>query len=1080
MNRKPPPAAMALLGIKPLLPLLLLTSAAAATSAAVYSPGHDDERALVAFKAKISRHSGVLESWNQSTSYCSWEGITCGKRHAWRVVALDLSSQGLAGTISPAVGNLTFLRLLNLSYNSLQGEIPASIGSLRRLRRLHLRQNTLTGAIPSNISRCISLREIIIQDNKGLQGRIPSEMGSMPALSVVALDNNSITGTIPSSLGNLSRLAILSLARNYLEGSIPTGIGNNPYLTWLQLSANSLSGLLPPSLYNLSSVNYLFVANNKLRGRLPTDLGKSLPSIQELGIGENRFTGTLPLSLTNLSMLQTLYAGFNSFVGIIPSGFSRLQDLESLFLDDNMLEANNEEEWAFIDSLANCSGLQTLSVGWNRLAGKLPGSLANLSTNLQWLQIPYNNISGIIPSDIGNLGSLQMLDFRINLLTGVIPESTGKLTSLQKLGLISNSLSGRLPSSIGNLSSLLQLYANDNSLHGPIPPSIGNLSKLLGLDLSYNKLSGLIPTEIMELPSISTDLGLSNNMLEGPLPLEVGSLVHLGQLSLSGNNLSGEIPDAISNCRAMEILSMDGNSFQGSIPATFKNMVGLTVLNLTDNKLNGSIPGNLATLTNLKEMYLGHNNLSGTIPESLGNSKSLLRLDLSYNNLQGEIPKEGVFTNLSGLSIVGNNAICGGIPQLHLPKCPSSCAKNKRKGMPKFLKISIPTIGSLILLFVVWARLHHRKSKTTPKEDLPQFADIDLPIVSYNAILKGTDGFSEANVLGKGRYGTVYKGTLENQTLVVAVKVFNVQQSGSHKSFQAECEALRRVRHRCLLKIITCCSSINHQGQDFRALVFEFMPNGSLDRWIHSNLDCQTGQGTLSLQQRLDIAVDIVDALDYLHNGCQPSIIHCDLKPSNILLNQDMRARVGDFGIARVLDEATSKHPVKSTSTLGIRGSIGYIAPGNSLISSFVLHVLHMILLYIPTCVHMFYSNAEYGEGLAVSTCGDMFSLGITLLELFTAKRPTNDMFKDGISLHGYAEAALPDKVMEIADSNLWLHDEASSSNDTRHITRNKECFSAIIQLGVLCSKQLPSERLSISDATAEMHAIRDKYISAQ
>ena len=107
------------------------------------------------------------------------------------------------------------------------------------------------------------------------------------------------------------------------------------------------------------------------------------------------------------------------------------------------------------------------------------------------------------------------------------------------------------------------------------------------------------------------------------------------------------------------------------------------------------------------------------------------------------------------------------------------------------------------------------------------------------------------------------------------------------------------------------------------------MANGSLDSWIHSNFDSQNGQRALSLSQRLDIAVDIVDALDYLHNGCQPPVIHCDLKPSNILLNQDMRARVGDFGIARVLDEATSRH-LNSNSSIGIRGSIGYIAPGNS------------------------------------------------------------------------------------------------------------------------------------------------------
>ncbi|CAN6171371.1 unnamed protein product [Urochloa humidicola] len=282
----------------------------------------------------------------------------------------------------------------------------------------------------------------------------------------------------------------------------------------------------------------------------------------------------------------------------------------------------------------------------------------------------------------------------------------------------------------------------------------------------------------------------------------------------------------------------------------------------------------------------------------------------------------------------------------------------------------------------------------------------------------------------------------------MAVKVFNVQQSGSYKSFQAECEALRSVRHRCLVKIITCCSSINHQGQDFRALVFEFMANGSLDRWIHSNVVGQNGRGTLNLLQRLDIAVDIVDALDYLHNGCQPPVIHCDLKPSNILLNQDMRARVGDFGIARVLHES-SKHPMNSNSSLGIRGSIGYIAP-------------------------------EYGDGLAVSTYGDVYSLGITLIEMFTGRSPTDDMFRDGMSLHYFAESALPDKVMEIADSNIWLHDGENRRNDPQHITRTKECLSATIQLGILCSKKLPVERISMSDAAAEMHAIRYAYISTQ
>nr|CAB3452338.1 unnamed protein product [Digitaria exilis] len=128
-----------------LLQLLLLFSMAANTAEASTTGHEGDQGALLALKAKISSHSGVLASWNQITSYCSWEGVICGTRHQQRVVALDLVFQGLAGTISPAIGNLTFLRLLNLSFNTLHGEIPPSIGSLRRLQRIDLNTNNLTG-----------------------------------------------------------------------------------------------------------------------------------------------------------------------------------------------------------------------------------------------------------------------------------------------------------------------------------------------------------------------------------------------------------------------------------------------------------------------------------------------------------------------------------------------------------------------------------------------------------------------------------------------------------------------------------------------------------------------------------------------------------------------------------------------------------------------------------------------------------------------------------------------------------------------------------------------------------------------
>ncbi|RLM80027.1 putative receptor-like protein kinase [Panicum miliaceum] len=874
----------------------------------------------------------------------------------------------------------------------------------------------------------------------------------MPLLSVLHIANNSITGPIPPSLGNLSRLTRLALSNNYLQGTIPASIGNNGHLRLL-LFSNNLSGLLPASLYNMSSLNYLSVANNSLHGSLPDDLGTSLPSIQQIQIAFNRFTGAVPPSIANLSSLEVFEVSKNKFHGVVPPVLAGLQHLRWFDIDGNEFEANDEKEWEFLTSLTNCSRLELLSIAWNRFTGKLPSSLANMSTSLQQLRMFGNGMSGAIPSGLGNLISLEMINIGQNLLSGVIPESIGALTRLNRLFLDSNNLSGLLPSSIGNLTSLTELDASINSLEGPIPSSIGNLGELLVLALANNKLTGAIPKEIKNLSSLSIYLDLSYNLLEGPLPSEIGALVHLENLAVSGNQLSGEIPDAISNCIVLQLVAMDDNSFQGSIPPILNRIQGLTQLNLTSNKLTGSIPGDLGSIGSLQGLYLAHNNLSGPIPKLLGNSTSLLLLDLSFNNLQGEVPTEGVFKNLTGLSITGNNELCGGIPQLHLPKCPNPTARKNEKAMSVHLRIAGITIGAILVLISGLALavfLYRRYKAGTTKEQLPShFTEIDLLMVSYNEILKGTDGFSEANLLGKGRYGTVYKGTIENQGVAVAVKVFNLKQSGSYKSFQAECEALRRVRHRCLVKIMTCCSSINHQGQDFRALVFEFMPNGSLESWIHSSTETQNGNRTLTLAQRLDIAADIVDALDYLHNGCQPSVVHCDLKPGNILLTQDMRARVGDFSIARVLNEAASGISVNSNSTIGIRGSIGYIAP-------------------------------EYGEGLGVSTYGDVYSLGIILIEMFTGKSPTDDMFRDGLSLHDFAVAALPEKVMEIADSRIWLHYETNSENATRNITEAKELLAAIIQIGVLCSKQSPGERLSMSNAAAEMHNIRDAFLSTQ
>ncbi|KAL6897258.1 hypothetical protein ACP4OV_006954 [Aristida adscensionis] len=1027
------------MGAMTLLPSLMAILMIPAVSAG-------DEAALLAFKEQVGGRSGALASWNGSTGFCSWEGVTCSRQRAARVSALDLHGGGLTGPLSPAVGNLTFLRTLNLSSNGLYGEIPASLGRLRHLRTLDLSYNSFSGMFPVNITSCISLTIMVLHSNK-LGGPIPSKIGeTMATLEAISLRNNSFTGPIPVSLTNLSRLQYLGLSSNQLHGSIPPGLGSIQSMWRLELSTNNLSGELPLSLYNLSSLVSFQVGGNMLHGSIPADIGNKFPEMQILSLSNNQFTGTIPSSISNLSNLTTLMLSGNRFNGYVPAALGRLQALEDLYLTRNMLEANDDEGWEFISSLANCTKLRRLSLNYNSFRGRLPGSVANLSTNLEKLYLGDNEISGSIPADIGNLVGLNILVIVNTSMSGVIPDSIGKLENLVDLGLYSSGLSGPIPPSIGNLTKLTRLLAFYNNLEGPIPESLGKLQNLFILDLSTNYyLNGSIPKAILKIPSLSWYLDLSYNSLSGPLPSEIGTMTYLNELILSGNQFSGEIPNSIGNCIALDKLLLDKNSFEGSIPQSLSNLKGLSVLNLTMNNLSGRIPDAIGGIRALQKLYLAHNNFSGSIPEVLQNLTSLSILDLSFNNLQGEVPDRGAFRNLTYISVAGNSELCSRTPQFNLATCSTRPLRNGRKKKSKSLIISLLTIGTVLLsVLIVLAWTLHKKLKQRQKGRLKSpMAEDQYERVSYLKLSTGTNGFSEANLLGSGRYGAVYKCVFDNEDKILAVKVFNLLQSGSSKSFEVECEAMRRIRHRRLIKVITCCSSIDHQGQEFKALVFEFMANGSLDGWLHPKSQNLTSTNTLSLHQRLDIAVDIVDAVEYLHTNCQPQVIHCDLKPSNILLAEDMSARVGDFGISKFLPGNTCTKLQNSYSSIEIRGSIGYVAP-------------------------------EYGEGSAISTSGDIYSLGILVLEMFTGRSPTDDMFTDSLDLHKFTESALPDRALEIVDSTIWLHKE-TQDNTTR--SRIQECLASVFSLGLSCSKQQPRERASIRDVAAEMHAIRDAYL---
>jgi LRR receptor-like serine/threonine-protein kinase FLS2 len=479
---------------------------------------------------------------------------------------------------------------------------------------------------------------------------------------------------------------------------------------------------------------------------------------------------------------------------------------------------------------------------------------------------------------------------------------------LTLLDLGTNNLTGNIPSTIGGLEGLQRLYLGGNKIEGFIPEDICQLKNLGDLDLSYNKFSGSIPICISNL-NLLQGLYLSSNRLESPIPLNLWSLENLLFLELSLNLLGGYLSPNMKKLQAIEHIDLSRNQITGNIPSIIGAFESLNYLNLSKNSFQGEIPRSFGDLKGLDIIDLSYNDLSGAIPKSLEALSQLKDLNLSFNKLFGEIPSSGPFPNFTAKSFSRNKALCGN-PIFEVLPCRNSGSKES-KVKQSLLKYFLPTItlGILCLALVYMLRRHRERNLQVPSllNALPVF---EHRIISYQELCQGTNNFCESNLLGTGGFGSVYKRVLYDRT-IVAIKVLNLQLSSAFKMFDAECKVLRTIRHRNLVKVISTCSN-----PEFRALVLQYMSNGSLERWLYSYNYC------LNFLQRVNIMVDVALALDYLQRGQSESVVHCDLKPTNILLVEDMVAHVGDFGIAKILVE---NKDATQTKTLG---TLGYIAPG--------------------------------------------------------------------------------------------------------------------------------------------------------
>ncbi|KAI3463177.1 hypothetical protein Pfo_019840 [Paulownia fortunei] len=946
-----------------------------------------DRDSLSSFNLSISAASPL--NWTLSVDCCSWEGVGCD--NSGRVTNLRLPSRGLVGSISPSIVNLSSLSQLSLSHNGLSGPLPDGFFAyFDRLQVIDLSRNRLSGVLSASNKLPSTIQTFNLSSNF-FHGTISSSF-LQPAFNLETFDvsNNSFFGSIPSSICNFSSsIQLLDFSNNAFVGPIPQGFGQCLKLQSLRAGFNNFSGEVPQDIYGLLTLQELYLPGNKLSGLMDERIA-NLINLKILVLYGNDLTGMIPQDIGRLSNLEQLQLHINKLTGTIPPTLTNCTRLTTLNLRVNSLEG----ELSSFD-FSTFVQLRSVDLGNNFFSGGLPPSLFSCKT-LKAIRLATNNLNGEILSDIVALQSLSFLSLSNNSLTNftsAIRILTG-CKNLSTLILSKNFYNEELPGNESFIASeefqnLRVLGLGGCGFTGPVPLWLSKLANLEVLDLSYNYITGSIPGWVGSLPNLFY-FDLSNNQLSGYFPMELIRLRRLAfqqnsdqvdssylelPVFVKPNNVSNLQYDLLSNLPPAMYLG--NNSLNGPIPVEIGQLKFILALDLSGNDFSGIIPDTLSNLTNLEILDLSGNHLSGEIPASLQNLHFLSSFSVANNNLQGPIPTGGQFDTFPSSSFEGNPELCGRILQRSCSNQPdatshSTVTRGKRKKTIIVLTLVICSGIFTMALLLYWV---FSKRRILPKGD-PEKTDLDT--ISFNSsgvfpedaretslvmlfpdnknkiedlttvdILKATDNFNQSNIIGCGGFGLVYKATLADGTKL-AIKKLSGDMGLMEREFKAEVEALSTAQHKNLVTLQGYCV---HNG--FRLLIYSYMENGSLDYWLHEKPD---GASQLSWPTRLKIAQGAGCGVAYMHQICEPHIVHRDLKSSNILLDQNFDAHVADFGLARLI------LPYHTHVTTELVGTLGYIPP-------------------------------EYSQSWMATLRGDVYSFGVVMLELLAGKRPV-ELFK--------------------------------------------------------------------------------------
>ncbi|CAL5071928.1 unnamed protein product [Urochloa decumbens] len=865
------------------------------------------------------------------------------------LAVFNASTNGLTGDITGMFDGCTRLEYVDLSSNNFTGELWPGVA---RFRKFSVAENNLTGSVPpATFTDGCKLESLDLSANK-LAGSFPDSIAKCANLTYLSLWGNGFNGVIPAGLGKLALIDTLILGRNSFDRRIPPELTNCTKLQFLDISSNSFGGDVQDTFGKFESLRYLVLHHNNYTGGIVSSGVLRLPLLARLDLSFNEFTGELPPELADMKSLKYLMLAYNQFSGSIPAAYGRLAELQALDLSYNMLSGEIPA------TVGNLTSLLWLMLAGNRLSGEIPPEIGKC-TSLLWLNLADNELTGKIPREMAAIGTNPGPTFAKNRQETAVLAGSGECQAMKRW----------IPASYPPFSFVYSIMTRENCRsiwdrilkgYGIVPICTNSSSPVRSntisgyVQLSSNRLSGEIPPEIGSMLNLSL-LHLDNNRLAGRLPPEISKLP-LVVLNVSRNEISGAIPPEIGRIRCLEMLDLSYNNFSGELPGTLSQLTELNRFNVSYNPLlSGTFPAGGQFNTFDEQSFLGDPNIS--FQPGAGQQPPPEAVDVPSVRGRGMPPKAIAVWFMFSLLVA---FVAGALvffmanlrarfpvnqdpdPESSLFSCEENpkCGGGGGGGSGKCslqLSTSSPPSGS--------SSASCCSSSTTTDGGVKVFQLCRKTAFTYGDIVAATRNFSGDLVIGRGGYGVVYRGVLPDGRAVAVKKLARPRDGGDcEREFRAEMEVLADRMgssawpHPNLVTLYGWCLS-----GSAKILVYEHLDGGNLESLVADT----AGFGW---SRRVDTAIGVARALVFLHHECRPAVVHRDVKASNVLLDGEGRAKVTDFGLARVV------RPGDTHVSTVVAGTVGYVAP-------------------------------EYGQTWRATTKGDVYSYGVLLMELATGRR---------------------------------------------------------------------------------------------